>query len=37
VNRGNAVPVPAGGRGNLVGSFDGVGMYFVAATFNWKL
>ena len=37
VNRDNAVPVPAGGRGNLVGSFDSVGMYFVAATFNWRL
>ena len=29
--------LPAGGRGNLVGSFDSVGMYFVAATFNWRL
>ena len=37
VNRSNAVPVAAGGRGNLVGSFDGVGMYFVAATFSWRL
>jgi long-chain fatty acid transport protein len=37
VNRKGAVPVAAGGRGDLVGSFDGVGMYFVAATFGWKL
>jgi long-chain fatty acid transport protein len=37
VNKAAAAPVALGGRGSLVGSFDNVGMYFVAATFNWKL
>jgi len=37
VNRRSKVPVPAGGRGDLIGSYNDVGMYFVAATFNWKL
>jgi long-chain fatty acid transport protein len=37
VNKANSAPVLAGGRGNLVGSFDSVGMYFLAATFSWKL
>jgi long-chain fatty acid transport protein len=36
VNRTRAVPVVEGGRGSLVGSYDNVGMYFLAATFNWK-
>jgi long-chain fatty acid transport protein len=37
VNNTTSAPVPLGGRGSLVGSFDNVGMYFLAATFNWKL
>jgi hypothetical protein len=37
VNNVNSAPVPLGGRGSLVGSFDNVGMYFLSATFNWKL
>jgi long-chain fatty acid transport protein len=37
VNRRSKAPVPAGGRGDLIDSYNDVGMYFVAATFNWKL
>jgi long-subunit fatty acid transport protein len=37
VNRIESRPVITGGRGALVGSFDNVGMYYVAATYNWKL
>jgi len=37
VNRRSKAPVPAGGRGDLIGSYNDVGMYFVAATFNWKI
>jgi len=37
VNKVTSAPVIAGGRGRLVGSFDNVGMYFLSATFNWKL
>ena len=32
---GNA-PVALGGRGDVVGSFNNVGLYFFAANFNWK-
>ena len=37
VNRATSAPVALGGRGSLVGSYDNVGMYFLAATLNWKL
>ena len=37
VNKAAALPVVAGGRGSLVGSYQDVGMFFLAATFNWKL
>jgi long-subunit fatty acid transport protein len=37
VNNVTSAPVPLGGRGRLVGSFDNVGMYFLSAPFNWKL
>ncbi|MGH8680611.1 MAG: OmpP1/FadL family transporter [Burkholderiales bacterium] len=37
VNKQSAVGVAAGGRGNLVGSFNNTGIFFIAATFNWKL
>ena len=36
VNKQSDVPVPLGGRGNLVGSYDNVGIFFLAANFNWK-
>ncbi len=25
------------GRGNLIGLYENAGMFFLAATFNWKL
>ena len=37
VNLRDSAPVIAGGRGALVGSFQNSAMYFLAATFNWKL
>ncbi len=36
VNKQSAVGVAAGGRGNLVGSFNSTGIFFIAANFNWK-
>ncbi len=36
VNKQSDTPVALGGRGNLVGSYDNIGIYFVAANFNWK-
>jgi len=36
VRKRSAAPVIAGGRGDLSGSYSNVGMYFLAATFNWK-
>ena len=36
VNQQSDVPVALGGRGNLVGSYNNVGIYFLAANFNWK-
>ncbi len=36
VNKQSDTPVALGGRGNLVGSYDNVGIFFVAANFNWK-
>ncbi len=35
-NVANRVPVAIGGRGDVVGSFNNVGMFFVATNFNWK-
>jgi long-chain fatty acid transport protein len=37
VNRQGSAPVALGGRGNLVGSFNNTGIFFIAANFNWKL
>ena len=37
VNKADSAPVPVGGRGTLFGSYQNVGMFFLAATFNWKL
>jgi long-chain fatty acid transport protein len=37
VNRQSAAPVGLGGRGNLVGTYDNTGVFFIAANFNWKL
>ena len=31
-----ALPVAAGGKGNLVGSFNNIGSLYMAANFNWK-
>jgi len=36
VNQQNTLPVALGGRGNLVGSFNNTGIFFIAANFNWK-
>jgi len=36
VNRQSTLPVALGGRGNLVGSFNNTGIFFIAANFNWK-
>jgi long-chain fatty acid transport protein len=36
VDQQSATPVVLGGRGNVVGSFKNVGMYFLAANFNWR-
>ena len=36
VNKQAALPVALGGRGNLVGSYDSIGLYFLSANFNWK-
>jgi len=36
VNRQSTLPVALGGRGNLVGSFNNSGIFFIAANFNWK-
>jgi len=30
------LPVAAGGKGNLVGSYDKVGSFYLSANFNWK-
>jgi hypothetical protein len=35
VNQQSAAPVAAGGRGNVVGSYNNIGTIFVAAYFNW--
>lgn len=31
-----SAPVALGGRGDVVGAFDNVGVLFFAANFNWK-
>src|SRR5262245_5048674 len=36
VNQQGSVPLAFGGRGNIVGEFPHLGMYFVAANFSWK-
>ncbi len=36
VNKQSDTPVLLGGRGNLAGSYDNVGSFFLAANFNWK-
>jgi long-chain fatty acid transport protein len=37
VNERSQVPVAAGGRGDLVGSYENTGIWFGAANFTWKL
>lgn len=32
----NSVPVAIGGCGNVVGSFNGVGIFVLAANVNWR-
>jgi long-chain fatty acid transport protein len=36
VNKQTAAPVALGGRGNVVGSYDSMGILYLAANFNWK-
>lgn len=36
VDRQSTLPVAAGGRGNLVGSYNNTGVVFFGANFNWK-
>ena len=36
VNTHSAAPVALGGRGDLVGSYNNAGIFFLAANFNWK-
>jgi long-chain fatty acid transport protein len=36
VNKQSTLSPVLGGRGNLVGSYNNVGTFFVAANFNWK-
>jgi long-chain fatty acid transport protein len=36
VNKQGTAPVALGGRGNLVGSYNNTGIFFIAANFNWK-
>jgi long-chain fatty acid transport protein len=37
VNERSLAPVAAGGRGDLVGSYENTGIWFGAANFTWKL
>lgn len=36
VNNQAPLPVALGGRGNLVGSYDNIGILYLSANFNWK-
>lgn len=36
VNKQALLPVALGGRGNLVGSYDNIGILYLSANFNWK-
>ena len=36
VNKHSDTPVALGGRGDLIGSYDNVGIFFLATNFNWK-
>ena len=36
VNKQAPLPVVLGGRGNLVGSYDNIGILYMSANFNWK-
>jgi long-chain fatty acid transport protein len=36
VSTQSALPVLAGGRGDLDGSYDSTGTFFIAANFNWR-
>ena len=36
VNKQALLPVVLGGRGNLVGSYDNIGILYLSANFNWK-
>jgi long-chain fatty acid transport protein len=36
VNQVSELPVALGGRGDLVGSYESTGIFFLSANFNWK-
>ena len=36
VNNQAQLPVALGGRGNLIGSYDDIGILYLSANFNWK-
>jgi len=36
VNKQALLPAALGGRGNLVGSYDNIGIFYLSANFNWK-
>jgi hypothetical protein len=36
VNQLSELPVALGGRGDLVGSYENAGVFFMSANFNWK-
>jgi hypothetical protein len=37
VNKLSAAPVSLGGRGDLLGSYNSAGIFFLGAYLNWKL
>lgn len=36
MNLQSTLPVELGGRGNVVGSYDNTGIFFLAAYYNWS-
>jgi hypothetical protein len=36
VDKQSTLPVAAGGRGDLIGSYPDTGMFFLAANFTWR-
>ncbi len=36
VDERGTVPVALGGRGNVSGSYDNIGTFFLAGSFNWS-